>query len=462
MPPQPERATYRKFRSRSAEDRPCVAVAAARGDDGLRVVVGAVAGTPQDFPELCDGEPAEVAAGYAERIAPMSDARGSAEYRRRVIAAEVRRAVEEVVVDPRVTGAQRYSCHAERPGMLHAAFVRSPYPHARVLSVTRSGRRRRAHAGRRRGPESLRLPGQGPARAGRRGAPHRRRGGRRGGAHPRRGPRRRAGGRGRVRRAARRLRPARGARRTADPRAVRLRGRGRLDRGAPDRGHQRLPPLPHPPRRRRRGLRGGRGRGRGDLPRRRRRPRPDGAARRRRRVGGRPPHAVERHPDPVQRAQRPCRLLRRARGRDPRHRPADGRLVRGEDLRAARGARRRPRPQGGRARQGGARPRRGVRHAQPPPGGGQGADRRPPRRHAHRQGGRLLGRHRRLRRLRPGRGDQDGLRRRRARTASRTCAWTPWRSTRTCRPTAPSAATAPRSRCGRPSARWTCWRASST
>ena len=96
VPPQPERATYRKFRSRSAEDRPCVAVAAARGDEGLRVVVGAVAGTPQDFPELCGGEPAEVAGAYAERISPMSDARGSADYRRRVIAAEVRRAVEEV------------------------------------------------------------------------------------------------------------------------------------------------------------------------------------------------------------------------------------------------------------------------------------------------------------------------------------------------------------------------------
>ena len=96
VPPQPARAAYRKFRSRSAEDRPCVAVAAARGEDGLRVVVGAVAGTPQDFPDLCDGEPAEVAARYAERISPMSDARGSAEYRRRVIAAEVRRAVEEV------------------------------------------------------------------------------------------------------------------------------------------------------------------------------------------------------------------------------------------------------------------------------------------------------------------------------------------------------------------------------
>ena len=36
------------------------------------------------------------ARGYAERIEPLSDSRGSAEYRRRVIAAEVRRAVEEV------------------------------------------------------------------------------------------------------------------------------------------------------------------------------------------------------------------------------------------------------------------------------------------------------------------------------------------------------------------------------
>jgi aerobic carbon-monoxide dehydrogenase medium subunit len=95
VPPPPERATYRKFRSRSSEDRPCVAVAAARGER-LRVVVGAVAETPQDFPELCDGAPEEVAAAYAERIEPLSDARGSAAYRRRVIVAEVRRAVEAV------------------------------------------------------------------------------------------------------------------------------------------------------------------------------------------------------------------------------------------------------------------------------------------------------------------------------------------------------------------------------
>jgi carbon-monoxide dehydrogenase medium subunit len=100
VPAQPGRATYRKFRSRSAEDRPCAAVAAVNGDGGLRVVVGAVAETPQDFPDLCDGEAAEIGARYAERIEPLSDSRGSAKYRRRVIAAEVRRAVEEVAWTP--------------------------------------------------------------------------------------------------------------------------------------------------------------------------------------------------------------------------------------------------------------------------------------------------------------------------------------------------------------------------
>ena len=43
VPPQPAAAVYRKFRSRSSEDRPCVAVAAVRDGDALRVVVGAVA-----------------------------------------------------------------------------------------------------------------------------------------------------------------------------------------------------------------------------------------------------------------------------------------------------------------------------------------------------------------------------------------------------------------------------------
>jgi aerobic carbon-monoxide dehydrogenase medium subunit len=103
VPPCPPRAVYRKFRSRSSEDRPCVAVAAVRSRVGLRVVVGAVAERPQELPEVCaladtslpDFELAEeIGRRYAEGIEPMSDSRGSAGYRRRVIAAEVRRAVE--------------------------------------------------------------------------------------------------------------------------------------------------------------------------------------------------------------------------------------------------------------------------------------------------------------------------------------------------------------------------------
>ena len=96
-------AVYRKFRSRSREDRPCVAVAAARdGEQRLRVVVGACAEVPQHYPDLCPEGPVdaalarEIGARYAERMSPLSDSRGSAEYRRRVVAVEVRRAVEEL------------------------------------------------------------------------------------------------------------------------------------------------------------------------------------------------------------------------------------------------------------------------------------------------------------------------------------------------------------------------------
>ena len=139
MPPQPERATYRKFRSRSSEDRPCAAVAAVRGGDGLRVVVGAVAETPQDFPDLCDGEPAEVGRAVrgadraAERLARLGRVPPARDRRRGAARGGGGR-----LMDPRVTGEQRYSVDVERPGMLHAAFVRSPHPHARVLSVDAS------------------------------------------------------------------------------------------------------------------------------------------------------------------------------------------------------------------------------------------------------------------------------------------------------------------------------------
>src|SRR5215212_3972063 len=105
IPRSEGRSIYRKFSSRSSEDRPCVSVAAAQEDGGLRVVVGAVAGRPQYFPEICDlakgellsGEvPTEIGRRYAEEIEPLSDSRGSARYRRRVIAVEVRRALEDL------------------------------------------------------------------------------------------------------------------------------------------------------------------------------------------------------------------------------------------------------------------------------------------------------------------------------------------------------------------------------
>jgi CO/xanthine dehydrogenase Mo-binding subunit len=43
--------------------------------------------------------------------------------------------VSAIGLDPRVTGALRYAHDVERPGMLHAAFVRSPHAHARVRSI---------------------------------------------------------------------------------------------------------------------------------------------------------------------------------------------------------------------------------------------------------------------------------------------------------------------------------------
>jgi carbon-monoxide dehydrogenase medium subunit len=105
VPPSPPRAVYRKFRSRSSEDRPCVAVAAVRDERRLRVVVGAVAGRPQEFADVCAiaagreidaALAAEIGRGYAERLEPIGDARGSAAYRRRVAGVEVRRALEEL------------------------------------------------------------------------------------------------------------------------------------------------------------------------------------------------------------------------------------------------------------------------------------------------------------------------------------------------------------------------------
>jgi carbon-monoxide dehydrogenase medium subunit len=113
MVPDPEagmRLAYRRFVSRSTQDRPCVSVAIAVRSSGgrcheLRVVVGAVAATPQRFPdveEMAHGErisdalARKLAQAYATRIEPLSDARGSAWYRRQVVEVLLRRTLLEV------------------------------------------------------------------------------------------------------------------------------------------------------------------------------------------------------------------------------------------------------------------------------------------------------------------------------------------------------------------------------
>jgi len=78
--PRPQAAAYVKFRSRSSEDRPCVGVAAARLAGGEeRVAVGAVSDRP-----LLIGEVAGATI--------ISDLRGSADYRRRMVDVHARRA----------------------------------------------------------------------------------------------------------------------------------------------------------------------------------------------------------------------------------------------------------------------------------------------------------------------------------------------------------------------------------
>lgn len=110
LPPSAQ-ATYLKYTSVSAEGRPCVAVGAVADFDSdrrckdLRVAVGAAVETPQRLAEvesmargqkLTDELVGVVADEYARALDPLSDARGSAWYRREMIRVFVKRALEEV------------------------------------------------------------------------------------------------------------------------------------------------------------------------------------------------------------------------------------------------------------------------------------------------------------------------------------------------------------------------------
>jgi aerobic carbon-monoxide dehydrogenase medium subunit len=109
VPRPPSHARYVKFRSRSSEDRPCVGVAVAADiDEGgrcrtLRIVVGAVSGRPQEFPEVCGVAVGEritldianqIGRGYSDLTSTLSDVRGSASYRSRIGGVLVRRSLE--------------------------------------------------------------------------------------------------------------------------------------------------------------------------------------------------------------------------------------------------------------------------------------------------------------------------------------------------------------------------------
>jgi carbon-monoxide dehydrogenase medium subunit len=104
VPADGTRAVYKKYVSRSSEDRPCVGVFASAGPNGVRVVVGAAAETPQTFPEIealgaagLDPQTiATIAERYAESIDTLDDMRGSAWYRQEMVRVWVTRALNEV------------------------------------------------------------------------------------------------------------------------------------------------------------------------------------------------------------------------------------------------------------------------------------------------------------------------------------------------------------------------------
>jgi carbon-monoxide dehydrogenase medium subunit len=108
VPDPATRTLYAKFRSRSAEDRPCVSLAASLrlagpAVESLSVVIGAVEATPQRRPEItamAEGHvpgrrlAERIAQAYADAVDPLDDVRGSSWYRREIVRVLVRRSIE--------------------------------------------------------------------------------------------------------------------------------------------------------------------------------------------------------------------------------------------------------------------------------------------------------------------------------------------------------------------------------
>ena len=105
------RSAYLKYVSRSSEDRPCVGMAAVLETqaDGtckeLRLVAGAVCEIPQENSaaedrargrRLTGAVIEEIAQAYADAIEPLSDLRGSAWYRKKIIHVLARRAMQQI------------------------------------------------------------------------------------------------------------------------------------------------------------------------------------------------------------------------------------------------------------------------------------------------------------------------------------------------------------------------------
>ncbi|HEY1234585.1 MAG TPA: xanthine dehydrogenase family protein subunit M [Candidatus Binatia bacterium] len=109
VPPATElRGTYIKFTTGSSEERPCAGIAALAHIDAegvcreLRLVVGAVSTTPVRLKhgesmargeKLTQGLIERIAADAAQRVDPIDDLRGSADYKRHLVEVLARRAL---------------------------------------------------------------------------------------------------------------------------------------------------------------------------------------------------------------------------------------------------------------------------------------------------------------------------------------------------------------------------------